>query len=82
MTRRDDDPAPPADGWRPIETAPKDGTRIVLAKYVGHFDHPTALWWMLLGMWSTKWSNWNDGIEPCGLAGPTHWRPILAPPED
>lgn len=61
--------------WRPIETAPKDGTKILLAKIVGHPDHDTALWWACRGYWSSKWNNWNDGVEPCGLAGPTHWLP-------
>jgi hypothetical protein len=60
---------------QPIDTAPRD-RRIVLAKIVGHPDHPTALWWMTLGSWSEKWKNWNDGIEPSGLAGPTHWADI------
>lgn len=64
--------------WQPIETAPKDGTRILLAKIVGHPGHPTALWWATAGHWSEKWKNWNDGIEPAGLAGPTHWLPMNA----
>lgn len=65
--------------WRPIETAPKDGTRVLLAKFVGHPVHPTALWWATLGHWSAKWNNWNDNVEPAGLAGPTHWMPLPAP---
>jgi hypothetical protein len=66
--------------WQPIETAPKDGTRIVLAKYVGHPDHISSLWWMTLGFWSSRWQNWNDGIEPSGLADPTHWMPLPPAP--
>lgn len=66
--------------WQPIETAPKEG-RMVLAKYVGHHDHPTTLWWLTLGQWSWKYGNWNDGIEPCGLADPTHWMPLPEPPK-
>lgn len=65
--------------WRVIdETTPRDGTRILLAKIVGHPDHETALWWATIGHWSSKWNNWNDGIEPAGLASPTHWLPISA----
>jgi hypothetical protein len=64
--------------WRSIETAPRDGTKILLAKIVGHPDHDTALWWVARGSWSSKWKNWNDGVEPCGLAGPTHWLPVNA----
>lgn len=66
--------------WRPIETAPKDGARIILAKIVGHPAHPTSLWWACAGHWSDRWGNWNDGVEPCGLAGPTHWMPLPPPP--
>lgn len=67
---------PPVPEWQPIETAPKDGTDLLLAKIVGHIDHPTALWWLFKGSWSLKWNKWWDGIEPCGLSGPTHWMPI------
>lgn len=65
--------------WRVIdEKTPRDGTRILLAKIVGHPDHETALWWATIGHWSSKWSNWNDGIEPAGLVPPTHWLPVSA----
>lgn len=65
--------------WQPIETAPTDGRKLFLAKIVGHIDHPTAIWWVCQGFWSDKWHNWNDGIEPAGLSGPTHWMlPIRA----
>jgi len=61
---------------QPIDKAPKDGTRMLLMKIVGHPIHPTALWWATIGHWSLKWKNWNDGIEPSGLADPTHFIPI------
>ena len=64
--------------WQPIETAPRDGTRLLLAKIVGHPDHSTTLWWAVTGRWSARWQNWNDDVEPSGLAGPTHWLPISA----
>lgn len=65
--------------WRPIETAPKDGTRLLLAKFAGHPDHESCLWWCVTGHWSSKWKNWNDGIEPCGLADPSHWMHVPKP---
>ncbi len=66
--------------WQPIETAPKDGTRIVLAKFNATPGF-TELWWLTLGHWSEKWGNWNDGIEPCGLAGPNFWVSLDTLPE-
>lgn len=62
--------------WLPIAEAKKDGTKYLLAKIVGHPAHPTALWWAVIGHWSSKWNNWNDGIEPSGLADPTHFLPL------
>jgi hypothetical protein len=62
--------------WIPIETAPKDGSKILLAKIVGHPAHPTALWWAVAGSWSARFNNWNDGIEPAGLAQPNYWSPL------
>lgn len=87
--------------WQPIETAPKDGSKILLAKY-GYVADTTGLdegskewkqriwdqskrvyciWWAATGWWHSKWNNWNDGIEPSGLASPTHWMPIPTAPQ-
>jgi len=69
--------------WRPIETAPKDGTKVLLAKIaptdgapdLGIEPNPPHVWWCVQGYWSSKWKNWNDGVEPSGLAGPNFWTP-------
>lgn len=42
--------------WQLIETAPKDGSSIVLAKYhqeSGSNERP-VLWWLTQGLWSSK----------------------------
>jgi len=95
-------PQPEPVAWMPIETAPKDGTKVLLAKYDWSSDTGDAAfgsadwkqrvfdetrrkyssWWCCEGRWSERWGNWNDGIEPCGLAGPTHWMPLPAPPQE
>jgi hypothetical protein len=54
--------------WQPIETAPGDGSRILICTESGH---------VLIAGWAVKlnvsgW--WNDN--------PTHWMPLPEPPEE
>lgn len=58
--------------WQPIETAPKDMTRIILAKYS---RRPTMLVWVTEDGWDDEEGEWCD--KP--TLDPTHWMPI---PED
>jgi uncharacterized cupin superfamily protein len=52
--------------WQPIETAPRDGTRILLATPTGKLAD---------GMWSTRYGVWS---WPYVMTEPTHW--MRAPP--
>lgn len=61
---------------RSIETALKDGSRMLLALCDG--GH---VYWCVTGVWSDRFKNWNDGMEPAGLADPTHWMPLPSPPK-
>ncbi len=57
--------------WKPIETAPKDGTR-VLVWHQNWFAASTAQWY---GDW------WGLVYEVGPFAyQPTHWMPLPAPP--
>ena len=61
-------PPPDANGWRPIECAPKDGL-IVLTDggyWIAGFWH--------YGKWSAGW-NCND-VQVSIYLTPTHWRPL------
>mgnify|MGYP000894219903 CR=1 FL=1 len=63
--------SPRREGWRPIETAPKDGTRVLLAR-VGIDAMHTAFW---------RGSTWHCG----GLQyfnNPTHWQPLPSAPQE
>lgn len=62
-----------AQGWQPIETAPKDGTWILAVRSEGRPSHQTIVRWD-----HVDWpDNWSDGEYTfC----PTHWMPLPAPP--
>lgn len=57
--------------WRPIETAPKDGTKVVV---YDEGDVWIAYWYrtspQLFGWWAI-----DHGVNP------THWLPLPPPPE-
>lgn len=75
-------PAGMVDGWRPIETAPRDGTQVDLWQPIGDSGDRIADCRWMNGCWR-EWGigdfdtmDWRrlDGREP------THWRPLPAPP--
>lgn len=60
-------------GWQPIETAPRDGTEVLLFWKGGgcgvyHFNH---------------YGNWDDGDYSSHMTDDdfSHWMPIPEPPE-
>ena len=92
MTKPDKNEQPDNHGWRPIETAPRNGTLILLCS-AGY--QPCA------GMWFDKpefdhgkcWLPFApEGVFECdqdlddymgnGFYNPTHWQPLPPPPED
>lgn len=71
---RERDEAREATAWQPIETAPKDGTRILL----GRVGYP----WVFAGLWNDAYKHWSTGIGAMAyFAEPTHWAPHPQPPE-
>lgn len=64
--------------WQPIETAPKDGTGILLyRRYEGKFLHLVDVGeWQKENeggpRWAWRYSTWE----------PTHWMPLPDPPKE
>lgn len=75
--------------WQPIETAPKDGTRVdlLLPDWGGrvtdaYWEHETDGWGDMPGpQWCVKDHAVDGWVEPVGDL-PTHWMPLPAPPLD
>jgi len=66
-------PSPEGQTWQPIETAPKDGRRVLVMweywssePFVAYFKH---------GRW-----NGEVALSECSDDGPTHWMPLPSPP--
>lgn len=55
--------------WRPIETAPLDGTSVLMATTSGRID---VLWYE-----AGEWTNGDYYLHPKYV---THWMPVPAPP--
>lgn len=67
-------------GWRDIETAPRDGTRIIAVGWdwgiVGNEQHVTTVVWR---QDREEWSESADGEDGSACAYLTHWMPLPAP---
>jgi hypothetical protein len=67
------------EGWQPIETAPKDGTRVLISRMDRYADlmYMYVAWcrrksWIILE--SAKGTRYSVDTPP------THWMPLPAPP--
>ncbi len=76
LDRMIETPAP--QGWSAIETAPKDGTEILLALWSGHPEHKTSFCWAINGHHKDGFFYSKDPMVG-KLASPTHWQHITAP---
>ena len=60
--------------WQPIETAPKNGTWLLLTA-VGD-------WKAHIGLWDEMERRWVKDGEGRPLSDLTHWMPLPAPPQE
>lgn len=68
--------------WQPIETAPKDGTYVLL---LGDSGYTTTPYRVAVGCWIEGYRDFwinhsNDAFTDDGEP-PTHWMPLPDPPE-
>lgn len=56
--------------WQPIETAPKDGTPVLVA----------TAFWVRDAYWSHAFEGWYSNHS--AVPPPTHWMPLPPPPAD
>lgn len=59
------------DGWRPIESAPKNGTAMLLGAHVKDDDAMVCLGW-----WSVDHDGWYWGNHRVLMRQPTMWHPL------
>jgi len=67
-------------GWQPIETAPRDGTKILGTRLDGR-NWEIEVIWLQQGR-VELWDTYNGWLEDNLEDGPTHWVPLPEPPDD
>jgi|GEM_PF-1650429 len=66
-----------AEGWQPIETAPRDAEMLVSSF---QYNDPSTARFIAIAELSTD-GHWRDAYSGERLHEPTHWRPLPTPPE-
>lgn len=59
--------------WQPIETAPKDGTWVLVRSGVKR---------TVIAKWSKDWGGWIVQYSAMGISRATHWMPLPPQPEE
>ena len=66
--------------WQPIETAPKDGTKILMYYPQPNIGTRKAMA-ISIGAWHLKGAAWHrEGGKKIRYTLPTHWMPLPSPP--
>ena len=63
-----------SNGWLPIETAPKDGSRFWAYENRTDYKHYECWWQYDFAEWEGWQDDWDSEPEP------THWMPFPEPP--
>jgi len=67
-------PAPPVDGWQPIETAPRDWSEYLIAWPSGA---------VCIGFWNSemRYVDWHGSLKP-DADQPSYWQTLPQPPNN
>lgn len=76
--------------WQPIETAPRDGTEVILGSLAQTYKGAPVPPRVTIGYWTQDdepeyeycdpyWMSWDGGFTKENP--PTHWMPLPPPPE-
>lgn len=71
--------------WQPIETAPKDGTEILLIDKYCFNDAAVCHWDSIDEVWSfmdDSYDGDDDTYDTRIFCDPTHWMPLPEPPKE
>ena len=75
---------PDSNGWMPVETAPKDGTPILLSGvYMWETYEQFSQDGIVVGCFNDAYKDWiivTSGPDACTVR-PTHWMPLPDPPQ-
>ena len=64
--------------WQPIETAPMNGTEVLIFQRIECRNEDVIL---AYGVANWTGSHWDDRIDMPPHPKPTHWMPLPPPPE-
>jgi hypothetical protein len=70
--------------WKPEESAPKDGTVVLLWARLGSYPPESDNYFRIVGFWHRSIGKWKvapEHLNPQEELHATHWAPIPKPPE-
>lgn len=65
--------------WKTIDTAPRDGTKILAICASAYSPEANVAWWSD-GWWSYRYEPEEKFCQPLRYWFPTHWQPLPQPP--
>lgn len=70
--------------WQPVETAPKDGTKILLGWFPETaYEGASTMQSQEVAFWHSIHQQWcgRELLKSAGPFSPTHWQPLPKPPK-